>query len=145
MEENVDYKGVMEIIELSGAVTSGFKKGKYFVSQKEYQSQIERLLKFTPYPGTLNLQIIPEDLPKITTIRQNRGILIEHFTRDEREFGYALAYKATINGTDCAIIMPEMSSYTDIIEIISTWDLRQKLNLTDGKIVKVVVSFNKSD
>ena len=56
------------------------------------------------------------------------------------QVGYhVIAYKAKIRNIDCAIIVPERSHYTDIIEIICQYHLRRTLSLEDGDSVDVKV------
>ena len=49
------------------------------------------------------------------------------------------AFLCTINGKDGAVIIPERTHYTDIIEVIAEKNLREELNLEDGTPVEVVV------
>ena len=48
--------------------------------------------------------------------------------------------KVSINGVNCAIIIPEVPDYPeDMLEIIAHINLRKKLGLKDGDIVEVRV------
>jgi riboflavin kinase len=49
--------------------------------------------------------------------------------------------KVSINGVNCAIIIPEVPDYPeDMLEIIAPINLRKKLGLKDGDTVEVKVS-----
>ncbi|HJJ27717.1 MAG TPA: DUF120 domain-containing protein, partial [Methanocorpusculum sp.] len=57
-----------------------------------------------------------------------------------RQFGDARCLLCSISDVPCAIVAPLRTHHpTDIVEIISGERLREKLNLTDGTLVDVIV------
>lgn len=131
---------VVEVVEVSGTVVSGSGRGRYFMMQENYSEQMLKKLSFLPYYGTLNIRVLEEDLRKIRMLRKNKGVIIKGFRSSGKTFGNVKAYKAKVNGIKCAVVMPKLSTYTDIIEIASEKKLREVLDLVDGSFVKVKIS-----
>ncbi len=122
----------------SGAVSPGIGKGAHFVSQKEYMAGFKKLLDFSPFAGTLNVKIEGEDIEKRITLRERAPILVPGFTKGKATFGKIDCYRCVINGLPGAVIFPEMSVHgLQVIEVISPFNLRKKLSLSDGSKVDV--------
>ena len=122
----------------SGAVSPGIGKGAHFVSQKEYMAGFKKLLDFSPFAGTLNVKIEGEDIEKRITLREQVPILVPGFTKGKATFGKIDCYRCVINGLPGAVIFPEMSVHgLQVIEVISPFNLRKKLSLSDGSKVDV--------
>jgi riboflavin kinase len=103
-------------------------------------SQFQSKLGFTPFEGTLNIQVSAEDSGKLDIIKNTAGQLISGFTCDGRSFGNVVAYKAKIHNIDCAIVVPDRSHYTSTLEIICQYHLRRTLSLSDGDRVDIKVN-----
>ncbi|MCD6370243.1 MAG: DUF120 domain-containing protein [Thermoplasmata archaeon] len=141
-KEFIDYQRIFELseyVEITGEVVSGLGEGRYYIMKEGYYRQIKEKLFFEPYPGTLNVRVYPKDMQKIETLKTLPGICIKGFVSEGRTFGNVKAFLCTINGKDAALIIPERTHYTDIIEIIAEKNLREELNLEDGTPVEVVV------
>ncbi len=139
-KEYADYQRILEEmkkISLKGVVTSGMGEGRYYLSIRGYREQFKRKLGFNPYNGTLNLKIIEPN--KIGILKESDGAKIDGFQDGERTFGAGKCFPAKIRNTNCAVIIPERSHYSDIIEVISTYYLREKLKIRDGDEVEVEV------
>ena len=71
---------------------------------------------------------------------EEKGILIEGFSTEDRTFGEVKAFKCRVNGVEGAIVIPKRTHYpSEILEIIAPVKLREKLGLKDGDIVEVEV------
>ncbi len=130
-----------------GVVVSGLGEGAYYMSRKGYVIQFERLLGFTPYPGTLNLKLTePYYIFQNRLLRKLRGIHIKGFRTKERVFGDVRAFKAVIQGSiEGAVIYAERSIYGfDMLEVIAPIYLRDALKLKDGDLVEVEVYLSES-
>ncbi len=132
-----DLLEVERDLEIAGKVKSGLGEGRYYVSKKPYVTQFTEKLGIVPYPGTLNVKIEPEYESVLRQLRGRKGILIEGFSSDDRTYGAVKAFKCMIDGTDCALIFPYRSIYRDVMEIISSEFLREKLNLKDDDEVRI--------
>ncbi|MBR2092627.1 MAG: DUF120 domain-containing protein [Candidatus Methanomethylophilaceae archaeon] len=142
-KEYNEYRRIFELsdhVTVHGTVTSGMGEGGYYICQEGYMRQFESLLGFTPFQGTLNVTLDPEDVSKLDVVRSTSGVLVEGFTHDGRSFGNVIAYKAKIRNIDCAIVVPERSHYVDTIEIICQFHLRRTLSLEDGDHVDVRIT-----
>ncbi len=126
-------------IPLSGNVQSGLGEGRYYISRKFYIIQFQQKLGFIPYLGTLNLKILPAYESPLRRLRSSPGIHIEGFETEDRTFGPVKVFNATLNKVKCAVIFPERSVYTDVMEVISDKYLRGEFNLQDGDTVSIDV------
>ena len=107
---------------ITGKVTSGLGKGKYYVDK--YQQYFIEHLELIPYSGTLNLKVteypqLPEE-KKITIKPSGQGQVD--------------CYPIKINNKyKGALVIPHKTKHgNDTIEIIAPDNLRAALNLTDG-------------
>ncbi len=139
-EEYADYLAIFggEDPSIKGTVESGLGEGGYYLSRKEYVLQIEELLGFTPYPGTLNIRLEPVQMARYRHFLSG-AVLIKGFVSEGRTFGDVVAVRAEIGGMRCAAITPKRSHYSDVIEIIAPVKLRDALNLRDGDEVEMRV------
>jgi len=120
---------------------SGLGEGKYYISQPEYKRQFKEKVGFVPYPGTMNVRLSGADLSRVRILHDTGGLEIEGFSKDGRTFGAGKVFKATINGHECAIIIPFRTHYEDILELIARDHLRDELSLKDGNMVTLKVRF----
>jgi riboflavin kinase len=143
MKEYADYQHIFEmkdIFSIKGTVTSGLGEGQYYMQQKGYNEQFKEKLNIKPFLGTLNLRLTGENVAKLDVLKRSPGVLIEGFKDGGRTFGGVRAYAAKIDEVDCAVIVPERSIHTDILEVISTHHLRKTLKLRDGDPVELRIS-----
>ncbi len=142
-KEYNEYRRIFELTDhmtIHGTIQSGMGEGGYYICQSGYLKQFEEKLGFTPFEGTLNVQVDPEDVGKLDVVKSIAGVPIAGFSEGGRSFGDVVAYKAKIRNIDCAIVVPERSHYVDIIEIICQYHLRRTLSLEDGVHVDVKVN-----
>ena len=128
-----------EVMILEGRVTSGKNRGRFFLSKEKYKEQFVELFNIDPKMGTLNIELIGDDVEKFQSLKGVEGIKIEGFVEDGKKFGEVTAYRAKIDDIDCAVVIPERSDHEKVVEIISNHKLREELNLKDGEklIVKI--------
>lgn len=141
-EEYLQYQQIFEVtnrVYLTGKVISGMGEGKYYTGQEGYVNQFKEKLDFVPYPGTLNVEIKHIERNKIRLLKKYNAIIIDEFENNNRTFGGARCFRATIENTDGAIILPLRSHYSNILEFISPLCLREKLDLKDKDEVKIVI------
>lgn len=126
--------------EIRGIVIEGLKDGRYYLGLTEYKQKIKKRLGFVPYPGTLNVRLNPESIGEKERLQRKLGIEIEGFKKDDRIFGPIKCFECRINRLRGSVIIPERSHYgSDILEIISPFELRKKLNLKNGDEVVINV------
>ncbi len=159
---------VGRVMRLTGTVSSGLGRAHIFMAQPHYQEQFKNLLGGTAWPGTLNLAIEGNDLVNYIALRKKSGIdtldasdedrsaasdidvsmyeaqRIRGFLRDGVSFGGATAFSASLESGDttieCAILIPDLTRHTDVVEVIACAFLREKLSIEDNDIVRIHVN-----
>ena len=134
-KEHTDYLKLFEDsgkLTLSGKVTGGLGEGGYYVGQAHYQDQFRQKLGMKPYPGTLNLRLSGQDISKLEVLKGQPGIPLEGFSQTGRTFGTGKCFRTRVGGNECAVVIPNRSHYSDIVEIICERHLRRTLGLKDG-------------
>lgn len=130
-----------------GHVTSGLGRGADFVSLPGYAKQFADLLDAEPFPGTLNVSLADgtagrEVLDRIEAAR------LEGWSDGDRSFGAVECYPATVtprSADECAeatgyVVVPVETDHDgDTIELVSSVELRDALDLADGDRVDVHV------
>jgi riboflavin kinase len=141
-KEFFDYQQIFELadkIQFAGRVVSGMGEGRYYTEQKGYADQFKDKLGFVPHPGTLNIEIKNIERNKLRLLKDHTAILIDEFETNNRTFGGVRCFHASINGVDGAIVLPIRSHYSNILELISPYYLRDTLKVDDCDTVKVII------
>jgi riboflavin kinase len=127
-------------IEFVGTVVSGLGEGKYYLSMAGYSEQIKEKLGFVPYSGTLNLRLDEADLWKKQHMLGLDPVIIKGFSDEKRTYGDLFAYRCSVEGLDCAVLVPLRTHHgPDVLEIIAPWELKRKLKKKDGSRIRVVI------
>jgi riboflavin kinase len=140
--EYEEYRMLFEPVKklvIHGIVSGGLGEGRYYISQPKYRKQFQEKLLFLPYEGTLNLKIIPSDMPNFELLARSPGIRIEGFVSKGRTFGDVKCFLARIHDMECAVILPARTHYSDVMELIASRHLRSALSLKDGDLLEVTV------
>lgn len=126
----------------TGKIVKGSDEGKYYISLPQYTEAIKRAVGFTPFPGTLNMQLDESQIETRIALREHKPVVIEGFKHHGRSFGPAELYPCTIEGVEGALIFPFRSHHgLRILEIISPHDLTKKLPISMGSKIRVEVVF----
>lgn len=124
---------------IEGIVTSGFGRGREFITLDGYMRQFQERLGYEPYPGTLNLEV---SQPDGYSLRRVDPIYIEGWEEDESSFGAVYCYPASTpnyeNTPQLHVITPKRTDHDEsTIELISDVNLRNTLGLSDGDILEI--------
>ncbi len=121
---------------LAGRVVSGLGEGQRFLSLHEYRHEVREKLGFFPFPGTLNLEV---DVGKMKEfLKESEPIELEGFERSGSRFNPLTAYRVWIASFDSAIVVPEKNRHPEnVVEVISEKNLREKLALENGDVVRM--------
>jgi len=123
---------------IPGVVVSGLGRGAQFLGIEWVRRELHDKLGLDCFPGTLNLRI-PENIWSEIHARRNRFIKIA--SPDSASCpGFLRSVTLRANGRFYAaayLILPELTVYKDVLEIIAADNLRQKLGLKDGDLVRV--------
>jgi len=129
-----------EILVLRGKVFTGLGEGRYYLSLDGYRNQISKIIGFQPYPGTLNIRTLPEDLEIRRRLSKKPGYEIRGFESEGRKFGGCKLFIGKVESAECGVLIPERTHYPeDVLEIIAPFNLREKLKLKDGDVVRLKV------
>lgn len=121
---------------IEGKVFTGEGKASKFLSLEPYRKFIREKEGFKPYPGTLNLETDPGSAEEIKKKAEKHRMEPQNFEGDE--LGGLDLYRVRIEAENCCIVDPDLSRYgKDKIEIVAEAKLRDKLQLSDGDIIKV--------
>jgi riboflavin kinase len=132
-------------VELEGTVTSGMGEGRHYISLSGYVEQFRERLGYEPFPGTLNVDLDEESVRARSAVSSLPGVPIDGWEDDERTFGPATCYAATVEdggavAEETHIIVPERTHHDETqLEIIAPVKLREELGLDDGTVVSVRV------
>lgn len=140
-ELNKLFNRTKEYLILQGRVFTGLGEGAFYVTIPYYYRKFTELLGDKPYPGTLNLKLLPESIVVRKKIELMDGIEISGFSDEKRKYGSVKFYKVFVEKNIVGgLLLIERTHYgPDVIEIISPKNLRKTLNLKDGNIVTVKV------
>ena len=148
--EYEDYRRIFEgpsNVELVGRVTSGMGEGRHYISLPGYMAQFEERLGYTPFEGTLNLELTDESVRKRSAMDALEPVPIDGWEDDERTYGPAVCYTATIETAGgetygpAHVIAPERTHHDeDQLEVIAPEKLREVLDLADGDHLTVTVT-----
>jgi riboflavin kinase len=122
---------------LRGRVFTGKGEGTKFINLRWVKRQIEEKLGFQPYPGTLNIRLDDESLRRRKMLPRERGVEI----LPPKGFCVGILFRARLGKVEGAVVVPEVTGYPeDVIEVISSLNMREELNLADGDTVEVEVN-----
>ncbi|OIO20603.1 hypothetical protein COV61_01985 [Candidatus Micrarchaeota archaeon CG11_big_fil_rev_8_21_14_0_20_47_5] len=128
-------------LDFGGRVVRGLGQGKKFLSIPKYKKGVEKELGFSPFPGTLNVNIPPEEIELRLRLKSKNPIIIKGFVQKGKTYGPILAYPALIG--ECirgAVIFPDRSVHgLSVMELIAPMDIKKKLRIRDGDSISFSV------
>ena len=127
----------MKTLCLKGEICSGKGEGAKFIKLTWVKKQMEEKLGFTLFPGTLNVKLTPDNVKNGKLLKKKIGVEIMPPP------GYCRGrfFKARLHGVECAVLIPEVAGYpNDVVEVVASANLREKLCLSDGSLVEVEVT-----
>ncbi|MFC5366235.1 CTP-dependent riboflavin kinase [Salinirubrum litoreum] len=146
--EYADYRRIFEddaTLTLEGTVTSGMGEGRHYISLPGYMEQFRERLDYEPFAGTLNVELTEESVRARAGMASLDAVSIDGWEDEERTFGPATCYAATIVAGDDSfdtahIIVPDRTHHDETqLEVIAPAKLRDELGLADGDTITVRV------
>ena len=123
-------------IDLAGRVFTGQGEGKKYVKLSWVRRQIKEKIGFNPYPGTLNLRLDEENVKRRVLLEKDATLRVCH----SEGYCTGLLFKASLNGGTCGVVIPQVENYPEnVLEVVASVNLKQKLRLRDGDLVTVTV------
>lgn len=137
--ESDEKKSTQDCWLLTGKVVSGAREAAFFTQLDWVQVQCQAKLGFTPYPGTLNLEIGEESLSVIEALKSEKGITL---IPPDPKFCVAQALPLIVGSVCGAIIIPSEDvniHRKNIVEVMAPVRLKDALGITDGDSVVLVI------
>lgn len=131
----------MKTATVRGVVSSGRGRAARFVELPWAKIQIEKLLGFTPYPGTLNVRMTKAEATRLKRVlAQSRGVEIA----PQKGFYRARCFSVTImDNVHGAIIIPQTPDYPpNVVEVVAPVHLRTLLSLRDSSPVRIAITLD---
>lgn len=125
-------------VVLRGEVTTGKGEGEFFVSLDGYAKQFRSKLGYSPFPGTLNVDLTAESTarrPRLSAVDATR---IDGWEEGDRSFGPVACYPARLVRDGRAVesvhvLVPERTDHDeDQLEVIAPVELRSAYDIDDG-------------
>lgn len=129
----------LDRIRIRGTVQTGLGEGRYYLSRPGYEQQFTEHLGWTPYPGTLNLELGGAEANKLKLLRRHPAYVVEGFQAEGRTFGGVTCHPAAIGDIRCAAILPHRSHHATTLEIIAPVCLRDAIPCSDGDVLEADV------
>jgi len=129
-----------EHLKITGKIVSGAKQAAYFTQLEWVREQCLKKLGFTPWPGTLNLEIPMDSIDIIEGIKPEEGI---ELVPPDSQFCSGRAVPVSVEGIAGAIVLPAEDVRVhgkNIIEIISPEMLKNALGVKDGDLVTLTIN-----
>ena len=127
----------MKTLRIKGRVFSGKGEAAKFIELPWVKKQIVEKLGFTPYRGTLNIELVKEEFEKKASLERAQAIEVSPV----KGFSRGRCFKANLmDKLECAIVIPKIPNYPEnVIEVIAPTNVREKLQLRDGDPVEVKI------
>jgi riboflavin kinase, archaea type len=121
-------------MKIKGKVVTGLGESGKFLAIDWVNREVCEKFKFTPFCGTLNIDVkdpaIQKALKKSAT---------ERISSRQEGFCDALAFRGMVNGLyECGVIIPLVPGYPEqILEIVAPLHLKDALGIKDGDEVEL--------
>lgn len=126
---------------LPGTVQSGLGEGAYYMSLRPYTDQFLDILGFVPFPGTLNVRLLPRASLQRKRLSGGDWKVARGFESEGRTFGEVKCLPCFIRDIPCGIVIPGRTHYPEeLIEVVSPEGLRKRFSLNDGDEVAIEVT-----
>ncbi len=125
---------------LHGIIQSGSGRGAYFTRLDWVVEQCRRKLGYEPFPGTLNVRVIEDDLPHVDAFVQQADA---ELVPDDPGFCSARIKTVTLNGVSAAVVLPSEDVRIHekrVMEILAPCNLKGSLGLNDGDLVTIAAT-----
>ncbi len=127
-------------LKITGKIVSGVKQGEFFTQLTWVREQCLEKLGFTPWPGTLNLEIPVDSMSLIEELRPEEGI---ELVPPDSNYCSGRVFPVSIEGIPGAIVLPAEDVRVhakNVIEIISPKMLKEALGVKDGDLVTLTIN-----
>ncbi len=127
-------------LKISGKIVSGAQQGAFFTQLEWVREQCLEKLGFTPWPGTLNLEIPMDRVAVIESFMVKEGI---ELVSPDLNYCSGHVFPVFVEGIPGAIVFPAQDVRVhekNVIEIISPKLLKDALGVEDGDCVNLTIN-----
>jgi CTP-dependent riboflavin kinase len=127
------------MITIRGKVVDGVGQGAHFASLNWVKEQCQEKLGFQPWPGTLNLEVLEEDISLLGQLEKKKSVTIIPPTPN---FCEGRCIRVQIGGISAAVVIPEEQVRIHgkrIIEILAPVKLKDALGIKNNDVVTLVI------
>ncbi len=125
-------------MKIIGTVQSGTKKASKMLMISNYKNMIEEICRYIVYTGTLNLKVNDKALAYVKE-KMKTASLIQGFVYKGVEYSKIRLIECYIKHKKAHILIHKHTFKNDIIEIISSCNLRQTYKLKDGDKIEITI------
>ena len=128
-----------ETLKIRGKLLSGAKKAAFFTELDWVKEQCLDKLGFVPYPGTVNLEVLRDDVSKLILIKKEGGIRL---IPPDPQFCEGRALRASIEDVEGCIFIPPQDvnvHQPNIVEFMAPVMVKSSLGVEDGEMLTVTV------
>ncbi len=139
----VEGRVPIDKIAITGIVCTGMGEGAYYMNKLGYKNQFPSIIGFTPFPGTLNLQLIEEaSIRNFELILRKPAEFIKEFVEDGRMFGKVFVWPVELlignRKLPAALIRPDRTHHNNQIELIVEMNVKEQFGVKDGDKLEIV-------
>lgn len=128
-------------MRITGTIQKGVGQGAFFTELPWVVEQFEKAMGFKPFPGTLNVRVADEDMPKLTVFFSKMDFEI---VPSDPDYCVGRFKRIRVNGVPAAVVFPEEHVHIhgkEIIEIMAAVHIKETFNLADGDPV-IITEFH---
>lgn len=122
--------------KINGIIKSGKKEAGKFLEINWVKEQCRKICGFTPFPGTLNLEVNPADADFIRQLACARGKRVIPPSRED-DYCEGRLLSLRVEGLEAALIYPMVDDYYgNTVEIIAPVELKMRLGKNSGDFLE---------
>lgn len=132
----ITYVSEARNMKLKGKATSGDGDASKFVAMAPYHDFLQDALDFSPFPGTLNLEVDPGEVEELK--KEVEPEILESFEYEGKEFGGLKVYPVTVEDEEAGLLEIERTRHgEEVIELVAAEKLRDRVDLDNGDRVTI--------
>ena len=122
-------------MKFTGTYVQGKGEGASFVCLEGYRSRMKKQFKFTPFPGTFNVDVERE---AVECLKRSSFITITGFEENGKEFFSCKMRPAVVGRLPAFLVIPEKTIHPkNVLEFVSLFELKKELKLKPGDEVEI--------
>jgi len=124
-------------LKIKGVIETGVGEGSFFTGLEWVVEQFEEEMGFKPFPGTLNVRVLKEEVPEMDAFFSSKDF---ELIPEDPQFCSAWLKRVWIKGILGAAVFPSEDVHIhkkEVIEVMSSCHLKDTLHLKDGDEIEL--------